>query len=232
MKVVSSSLIEDTLIIQRIDRMSSHNRALKKEEESSDEFFADQEAEAVVLQRLQSTYLDGNLLVRQQSSFIGNSNLLIKKQSSLLGNASDQTSLRHYSGHRQEEHQKKSRWWHLFLCMRDCEDNEDNEDELARMKALTERKAVRSFTKRLSRRASVFKGSDVVQVSNLSRMQRLVTEMKDSILTLGNSVASNEDLEDWACLVYESMSAPSRTFHGGKFESRSKNVECCGVTIG
>ncbi len=204
--------------------MSSHSAS--KKDESANEFFA----ETAVLQRLHSTYLGGgDLLVRQQPSFIGNSSLVIRKQSSLFGNASDQTSLRHDSGQRQENHyEKKSRWRHLFLCMRGCE---DNEDELARMKAMTERKAARSFKERLLRRASIFKGSDIVQVSNHSRLQRLVTEMKDSILILGNNVSSNGDLEDWACLVYESMSAPSRTFHGGKFESRNKNVKCCGVTI-
>ena len=45
-----------------------------------------------------------------------------------------------------------------------------------------------------------------------TRIQRLVTEMKQCISTVGGQ-ASNQDLESWACIIYESMSASSRTFH-------------------
>merc|ERR1712151_90151 len=47
----------------------------------------------------------------------------------------------------------------------------------------------------------------------MTKMQRLVFEMKTSIQSLERHNVSNADLEDWACIIYECMSASSRTFH-------------------
>jgi len=43
-------------------------------------------------------------------------------------------------------------------------------------------------------------------------IERLVIDTRECLQTLGTS-ASDEQLEKWACVIYESMSAPSRTFH-------------------
>eukprot|EP00547_Thalassionema_nitzschioides_P002041 CAMPEP_0194207998 /NCGR_PEP_ID=MMETSP0156-20130528/6588_1 /TAXON_ID=33649 /ORGANISM="Thalassionema nitzschioides, Strain L26-B" /LENGTH=574 /DNA_ID=CAMNT_0038934883 /DNA_START=69 /DNA_END=1793 /DNA_ORIENTATION=- len=56
-----------------------------------------------------------------------------------------------------------------------------------------------------------FDSVDLFEVST-TRMQRLVMEMEESLKLISCS-ASSRELEDWACLIYESMSAPSRTFH-------------------
>lgn len=56
--------------------------------------------------------------------------------------------------------------------------------------------------------------ADPFEVST-TRMQRLVMEMEESLKLLSCG-ASDEELENWACLIYESMSAPSRTFHSVK----------------
>ena len=47
---------------------------------------------------------------------------------------------------------------------------------------------------------------------NITRMQRLVSETHFCLQKLGCE-ATFEDLEEWACVIYESMSSPSRTFH-------------------
>jgi len=62
-----------------------------------------------------------------------------------------------------------------------------------------------------------------VYKSTCTRMQRLISEMKESIVTLNKQSSSHDsnyddiksytDLEDWACIIYESMSGSSRTFH-------------------
>mmetsp|Transcript_11959 Transcript_11959/g.18162 ORF Transcript_11959/g.18162 Transcript_11959/m.18162 type:complete len:465 (+) Transcript_11959:79-1473(+) len=56
--------------------------------------------------------------------------------------------------------------------------------------------------------------SSNITVSQQSRMQRLVGEMSECLTTLGCFVTPDEKLEEWACVIYESMSAISRTFHG------------------
>ena len=48
---------------------------------------------------------------------------------------------------------------------------------------------------------------------NMTKIQRLALEMNKSIHSLEYSDVSAVDLEDWACIVYESMSLPSRHFH-------------------
>lgn len=48
--------------------------------------------------------------------------------------------------------------------------------------------------------------------SNIPRLQRLVEEMRESLSKL-SAHATCSNLETWACIIYESMSAPSRTFH-------------------
>jgi hypothetical protein len=58
------------------------------------------------------------------------------------------------------------------------------------------------------------KSGSGVEVSDFSRMQRLVMEMTNCILFLDNSMVPHQEVEKWACVVYESMSASSRTFHG------------------
>lgn len=47
---------------------------------------------------------------------------------------------------------------------------------------------------------------------NITRMQRLVSEMMQCLQAI-RCRASFQDLEEWACVIYESMSSPSRTFH-------------------
>jgi len=51
-------------------------------------------------------------------------------------------------------------------------------------------------------------------ISQYSRMQRLVVEIHACLDNLVRVPVSDEEVESWACLIYESMSAPSRTFHG------------------
>ncbi len=48
--------------------------------------------------------------------------------------------------------------------------------------------------------------------TNETRIQMLVKEMEHCLSEL-NCTATSQELESWACIIYESMSAPSRTFH-------------------
>ncbi len=70
-----------------------------------------------------------------------------------------------------------------------------------------------SVMQRLRGPAALIEGAGI-EISDFSRMQRLVMEMKESIFQLENSKPPDEKVEAWACLIYESMSAASRTFHG------------------
>ena len=62
------------------------------------------------------------------------------------------------------------------------------------------------------KRSSVEPRSAPHLTTGSTRLQKLVTMTQKCISELG-SIASEEQLEQWACLIYESMSAPSRTFH-------------------
>uniref|UniRef100_A0A7S4SXI1 Uncharacterized protein n=1 Tax=Ditylum brightwellii TaxID=49249 RepID=A0A7S4SXI1_9STRA len=50
--------------------------------------------------------------------------------------------------------------------------------------------------------------------SNVTMMQRLVTCIRDCLVELDSEDFSDADLEKWAVLIFESMSAPTRMFHG------------------
>ena len=54
--------------------------------------------------------------------------------------------------------------------------------------------------------------SEAISALGTTRIQRLVTDMRECLAAL-DCRASCQVLESWACCVYESMSAPSRTFH-------------------
>jgi hypothetical protein len=129
-----------------------------------------------------------------------------------------------------QEHKKSPsgcKLWRLLSC------KTADVDIGKRMKTSTAdvdigKKMKTSFTRRVdknSRRGSFFHhllkatslghfGHTGLEVSDFSRMQRLVMEMKDGISALENTIPPNQELEKWACVVYESMSASSRTFHG------------------
>lgn len=46
-----------------------------------------------------------------------------------------------------------------------------------------------------------------------TRFQKLVTGFRGCIAEMSDVVPPDSDLETWSCLIYESMCAPSRTFH-------------------
>ena len=138
--------------------------------------------------------------------------------------------------HQQQEavkvERKPDRSWIRLLCKKPnkspvFDENSrtfsQNMDDIDRMKShsftrralekIRKKRASSIFTRFRSTNNVLYKNSGV-DVSDYSRMQRLVMEMKDCIFMLENTLAPEDRLEEWACVVYESMSASSRTFHG------------------
>jgi hypothetical protein len=118
----------------------------------------------------------------------------------------------------EKKEKKETNRWASFLCHLSRRKMDIAEDDDARAEKM-DKMAASSFQKRVKnpvifknlKSHRVFNGAEV---TNMSRLQRLVHEMKSCCFNLGDEHVSLTLLEKWACLVYESMSATSRTFHG------------------
>ncbi len=179
--------------------------------------------EAVVMRALTAARHRGGL----SQSILVQETMLNMRNQNLQQEGNDQTTPEHRLTMLPEK-PKKKKWWDCISCRRYCNDDDDDADSVQHHMEDISRNKTSSFSRRAlekirqqKRPSSVFerlRGSKVIQsevdVSNFSRMQKLVMEMRDCMFMLEHVDVPDKSLEEWACLVYESMSASSRTFHG------------------
>ncbi len=126
---------------------------------------------------------------------------------------------------------KPVNWWRQLSCIKKSGGYdqrrsllfEQEMEDFTRNKSKSFSRRALESKKRKGRPSSLLnilliRGSNVfnndLSISKVSRMQKLVLEMRECVFMLENILAPEERLEEWACVVYESMSAMSRTFHG------------------
>lgn len=96
-----------------------------------------------------------------------------------------------------------------------CRDEEKEEDFIVKNTPLEmAQRPRRGFSFIKKRPCEIVRSSRDLFYVCATRIQRLVTEMRECLIQIGCSgQATNQALEKWAIVIYESMSAPSRTFH-------------------